>query len=208
MRHIEGQRAGLVATRHGIVFRDRELGRVDAHDLAAVFDVDVDISLAIGHAGLRLAAEWNRAHNFPGGGIDHRAVLGFGVEGVHALGRRVVQDGVGTLAHFHLVEHLQRLEVEDGEHVVAAAGDESAAQFRSERHAMNSGEVGDVAGGFQRLGVDHHDVSAAGDEQTIGIAVVGEVVPTAFAAEFDAVGQLVGLLSGCRNRNERSGRED
>ena len=69
---------------------------------------------------------------------------------------------------------------------------------------MDSGQVSNVAGGFQRLGVHHHDVRAAGDEQTIGIAVVGEVVPSAFAAEFDAIGELVRLLSGRGNRSYRS----
>ena len=65
-----------------------------------------------------------------------------------------------------------------------------------------------MAGHLQGLGVHHHDVRATGNEQTLGVSVVGEVVPTAFTAEFYAMGELEGFLSGCGNCSQRSRRED
>jgi len=46
---------------------------------------------------------------------------------------------------------------------------------------------------------------AASDEHAVRVGVVGEVVPSAFAAELHTVGKFEGLL--CRSGNHRDGEE-
>ena len=58
--------------------------------------------------------------------------------------------------------------------------------------------VRNVASHLQRLGVDHHHVAAPCDEQALTVLVVSEIVPSAFAAEFDALAYLELLLGNCR----------
>jgi hypothetical protein len=51
-------------------------------------------------------------------------------------------------------------------------------------------------------------VIAAGDEHTVGLWVVGEVVPSTFAAEFHAVREFERLLRCSRNHCDGDDRND
>ncbi len=110
------------------------------------------------------------------------------------LGVRIVNDGVGTGADLDLVGDLQRLEVEDGNAVIASVADEALVHVGDEGDAVNARQIGNVGDLLERVGVNDHDVRAAGDEQTVRTRLVGEVVPETFASELDGVGQFVLLL--------------
>ncbi len=60
---------------------------------------------------------------------------------------------------------------------------------------------------LQTFGVDNHDVAATRDKQPLAVLVVREVVPEAFTAELDAVGDFEFLLRESGDGRENSGRE-
>ena len=80
---------------------------VDFGNLAGVFDIYIDFALAVRRCKLGLAAERNGLDNFPGGGIDYGRILAAAVEGEYQFGERVVQNGVGIGAGFHLADDFE-----------------------------------------------------------------------------------------------------
>ena len=94
---VEGQAAGSIAA------GERPLGGelvgfgVEADDLALVFDVVEDRSLAIDGGELGLAGQRNGGDNLLRGGVDYGGVLAAAVEGPDGLRGRLKDDGVGVL---------------------------------------------------------------------------------------------------------------
>ena len=110
------------------------------------------------------------------------------------LGERIVEYRVRTLADLHAVQFLKRLQIEDGDGVVSAIADEAAAQLGRKSDAVNAGEIRNVAAHLQCIRVHHHHVAAPGDEQTLTVLVVVEIVPASFAAKLDGIDYLVLFL--------------
>src|SRR5882757_745234 len=107
------------------------------------------------------------------------------VKSEYALGRGIVQNGVGIFANvFYLAYERKRFQIEDADSAFAAVAGESAIELRSERDAVNAGRVRDVADRFAGIGVNHNDVGSSRDEEAPRIGVEREIVPSAFPAEF------------------------
>ena len=107
------------------------------------------------------------------------------VEGKHAFGHSVIKDGVGIFADiFHPGDELKRFQIEDADGTVFAVAGKSKVEFRSESDAVNARRLGDLAHRLAGIGVDHDDVTGAGDEKAAGVGIELEVVPTTLAANF------------------------
>ena len=59
---------------------------------------------------------------------------------------------------------------------------------------MGAMEAGDGADLFAGLGVDNHDLGAAGEVEAVGGGIDDQVVPAAIAADLPMVDDFVGLL--------------
>ena len=95
---IDRQSRGLFARFERPAARDDELVCVDLRQLARVFDVHVNMSLAVAHRELRLAAEGDGAGDGIRRGVDHRRVLAGCVEREDARRRWIEEDRVRTIA--------------------------------------------------------------------------------------------------------------
>ena len=82
---------------------------VEADDLALVFDVVEDRSLAIDGGELRLAGQGDGGDDFLRGGVDDRCVLAAAVEGPDRLGGRLEDDAVGVLVPAGMVATVARV---------------------------------------------------------------------------------------------------
>ena len=103
----------------------------------------------------------------------------------------IVDDAVGVGQRGDLAEGGVGFEVEDDDGAAAAAvGDEAAAGLGDDGYAVGDLLAGNVAEGFAGDGVDDQGVGAAGDEEAMAGGVDGEVVPSAFAADVEGVGDL------------------
>src|SRR5271157_1345960 len=176
VRLVKSQRTGILAWDHWPRVQHCEFGGVDLGDLTLVFDVDEDFSLFVGGGKLRFPTQRDRTHHFAGGCIHDRRIFAPRVESEHVLGEELVHDGVGPLADFDVVQFLERLQIEDGDAVVAAIADEAAVQLRCEGDPVDAGEVRDVTGDFEGGCVHHHHMRAAGDEQSVAVFVVVKVI--------------------------------
>jgi hypothetical protein len=167
-----------------------------------VFDVQVDLALAVGGRALRLARHRDRARHGSGLGVDGGDVLRSSVEREYAAGDRVVLDRIGVFARRHLAGRLEGLQVEHRDVVAATVADEPAVQRRDDRDAVDAGRVGNIAHDFARVQIGDDHMGIVGDVQTPGAAVDGHVVPAALAADLDFAEDVI---SGGRRENDRHG---
>ena len=97
-----------------------------------------------------------------------------------------------------LSDRLERLQVEDRHVVRAAVADESPIQLRRDGDAVDARRIGNVADDLARVEVDHRDVGRMGDVETTRGAIDRQVVPSAFATDFDFAERVV--TGGGRHR--------
>ena len=79
---------------------------------------------------------------------------------------------------------MKRFQVEDADGTVFAVAGKSTVKFRSESDAVNAWRIGDVADRLAGIGIDHDDMTGAGDEKPTGVGIELEVVPTTLSANF------------------------
>src|SRR6516225_2926966 len=75
-----------------------ECGGIEAEHHARVFNVDEDVTCAIGDGELRLARHRNGSDDGGGGGVDHGCIVAASVEGEDAMLRRLKEHGIGILS--------------------------------------------------------------------------------------------------------------
>ena len=99
----DGEAAGAVAGSDGIALGNQGVLGVDFDDLVLVFDVDVNVALAVDLRELGLTADGNRSgDDVVGLGVDRRGIAAAAVEGEDAMGDRLINDGVGIRAGLDL----------------------------------------------------------------------------------------------------------
>ena len=69
-------------------------------------------------------------------------------------------------------------------------------KFRRERDAVHAFGIGNFAGDFSGVHVEHDDFRAARNEQAARGGIEREVVPAAFAAERDLFQQMIAGRAG------------
>ena len=167
---------------------------------AFVFDVDVHVARAVGGGEFGLAVERDGSRDGSGGGVNGGGVFAAAVHGEDALGSGIVNDGVGIRAGLRAADDLQRLQIEDGDGAGASVGGEAAAEFGSERDAVDALGVGDFADNFAGVHVEDDDFCRARNKQAARGRIEVQVIPEAFAAERDFLQQMIA------GRPERGGR--
>src|ERR1019366_2839909 len=189
---VDGQ-AGWAFTRgkRGAARHDR-LGGVDLHNLAGIFDIDVEFAGAVHHAILRLLTDREGGYDLIVPGVDGGGVVAPAIHGEDALRLGLVADGIGILAaDGGLAGLFQRLEIEDGHGAGLPVGDEALADVAGHGDAVYAVQLGDLSDHLAGLDIhDFHDATVRG-EDTLRYRVHGEVIPAAGAAYFDFVEDLI-----------------
>ena len=99
----------------------------------------------------------------------------------------VIGDEVRILAArgHDLGERLERLQIEHAQRVVTPVTGIALAKVAGQRHAMNARRIRYFRKHDTFIGVHHLHTGAARDEQAVGGCVIGQVIPTAFAADIE-----------------------
>src|SRR5581483_2020899 len=186
---LDGQRAGI-----------------EGDDLAFVFKIDEDLSLAVGDGELRATLQGNGPYDLRAGRVNGGGVVAAAIKGEHAISRRVENDGVGAGADRHALHFLERVEVEDGDRIIASIAGKPAPQFWDKGDPMNAGGIGDLAHDNVLIYIQDGDAIETGDIETMRWAVNGEVIPAAFPTHSDLLDLVV--VGGFRRRErDAAGKE-
>ena len=113
---------------------------------------------------------------------------------------RLVNDRVGVLARLDLGLDGQRLDVENGDIIVAAIAGEPEPEIVGNRDPMHAGGAHNRADQLIGVGIDHLRLRAVRDIQAVVGVVHVRIVPAVPAADFDFRDDFV-----CRRRGEGSG---
>ncbi len=184
VRGVDRQtRGGFARSERPSVFDLESLG-VEFYERTFVFEVDEHFALAVGGAEFGASAERESADEFSGSGVDGRGSVGVAVEGEDALGKRIVNDGVGVFVRLDVTVGFERREIEDGDVRCMAVSGEALVKFVGESDAVNSLRIGNVADDCSLIGINDDDMSGTRDEETMCGRINFEIVPAAAAAQF------------------------
>src|SRR5882762_6166173 len=138
---VDREATGWLTTRQGPAFLDLKLVGIESKELVLVFQVHENCA-ALGACGkFWLAPERDRSRHFALGSVHGSRILAPRVECEHSLRRRIVKDGIRTIADFDLAERLQGFEVENADRVLAPVAGESLTEFRRQRDSVYPGRV-------------------------------------------------------------------
>ena len=190
---VEGKAGGGIAA-GGPGAEDSFGAGVDADDFALVFEVVENCALAIGDSKLRLAGEGDGGDDSVRDGVDDGDRLGAAVEGPDGLRGGLEDDAIGVGSGGDGGDDGEGRPVEGDDCVAAAIGDVAELAGGVERNAVDAVEAGDGANRFTGGGVDDVDLRAVGEVEAMRAGIGDEIVPSAFAADFPVVDDVVGLL--------------
>ncbi len=182
---VDGEAGRIFASGDRPGLDHRGFFRVDAGHFMGVFDVHEDRALPVGGGKLGLAGQRDVADHGVFHGIDGGGVLAASVKGEDPFAGFVVEDRVGILRAFQFdaCGFLERLKIEDRDGVLASVAGEALAQVLRQRDTVDARRVGDVTHHRALVGIDHHHVCAARDEQPLARGIEGQIVPAAVAAQ-------------------------
>ena len=167
-------------------------------DVVLVFDIDIDVALAIADGLFRRAAEIERADDGAVLGVDHGGVRGTVAEDPDALVERVEQDAVGAALHVDGLDRRQRFGVPHGDGFAAG---EAVIALGVDGGAARVG-VGDFAHWRERVQVEDRNAGAlpaARDVQAASHRIGIHVVEAAGAAHLGGLDHFVLGQSGGRD---------
>jgi serine/threonine protein kinase len=164
--------------------------RIEGDELTLVLDVHVDVSVPIGLRKLRLAAQWDAAHNSASAGVDGAGVFSAAtVECEDSFAGGIVEDGVRVFAgQVDPLYDLHLLQVEHIDRVLCA--EICGLEFGSKRDGVGVMRFADV-GKLLSAGVHHENMISAWDEDVAGGWIDAKIIPAALSAESDLCHQLV-----------------
>src|SRR5271157_6309477 len=183
MLRVHGDARGSIAGSERPSLGDLERLGVDFHYDAFVFEVVVDVTFAVRHGKLWLPVKLERPNHVAGGRVDGSRAAAAAVEGEHTLREGVVNDSVRARVGGGRTEHLERLEIENGNGVGAAVARETAAEIRSDGDAVDPLRVGNVAHHRIGIGVEDHDMGATRDVKPAPVRVHLQIVPTSITTQ-------------------------
>jgi hypothetical protein len=153
----------------------------------------VDLAGAIGLAEFGGRAEREGLDDLSGFGVDGGGVIASVVHGKYAFGFRLIADGVGILTRGWLAGLGERLEIEDGDTVGCAVGDETLVEIVGDGDAVNAVELRNGTDDLSGVGIDNFDAGVVGDVEAAVDAIHSHVIPASFAADFDLTKRLITL---------------
>ena len=183
---------------------------IEAHDLIFVFDVDEDRAFAIDGRKLRLAGQRDGGNDFLRSGIDDGDIIAAAVEGPDGLRGGFKNDAIGIGADGDSGDGRQGLAIEDDDGIAAAIGDVAKVAGIVESDAVSAVQAGDGADGLAGLRVDDFHARPVSDVEPMRGGVGEQIIPSAFAAEFPVIQNVVGLLrrDGKRSVGQRGNNND
>ena len=187
----------------GHLLSNRQRLRIDLHHLALVFDVDVDVALAIGRGELGLSFQRHGARQRSFLGVHRGGAGAAAVERENTLGCRIVNDAVRIHPGRNLAHLRERLHIENHHLVRRAIADESVIEFGRERDAMHQLQARDVAGHFAFLAIHHIHFGAVRNEHAARRGIGGQVIPEAIAGNTDFPDLMVAALRERSGQNEQ-----
>src|SRR5690349_3700922 len=137
--------------------------------------------MSIADSELWFASQSDRSVDRTGCDIDDGRVLASGIEGENTAGKGIIDRPVGARTDGDGARGLESRRIEDDNFVSGARRGESLAE--PDRDLMRAGDIGNVANGFIRLGVEDHHVAAMRDEQMPADAIECDRVPERVAAK-------------------------
>src|SRR5258705_13717683 len=174
---VHRQRGGGAARGEGPAILHFESLDVNVERFVFLFEIDVEIALAVGGSVFGAAAEINGAGNGAVGGIEDADAVAFAVHDVEALGERFVDDGVGLLAYFDFGKAFERFQVEGNDGIGFAGGDVAAAEFGGDGHTVGARSVWNGAHQGQRVRIHHVNLGGVSEVDAAGGFVVEEGRP-------------------------------
>src|SRR5271156_4028107 len=162
---VDGQAGRRFAGREWPGIFDLESPGVKFDERAFVLEIDEDLALAVGRGKFRVTAERNGADKLSRSGVHGRCGVGLTVESEDALGKWIVNCGVGALVRLSVAEDLEGSEVEDSGVSGAAVGGEPFVKFIGEGDSVDALSIGNISDDFSLIGVDDDDVSGARDKK-------------------------------------------
>src|ERR1700756_4576218 len=161
--HVHREGGGGAAWGEGPAILHFESFDVNVERFVFLFEIDVEIALAVGGAVFGPAAEINGAGNGAIGGVEDADAVAFAIHDVEALGERFVDDGVGLLAYFDFGKGFQRFQVKGNDGIGFDGGDVAAAEFGGDGHAVGARGVWNGAYEGQGIGVQNIHLRGVGD---------------------------------------------
>src|SRR5208282_2588722 len=152
---VERQAGGRGAGSEGPAVLHLQRVDINVQRLILLFEIDVKIALTVRHGEFGAAAKRDGAHHSAIGGVEHGDVLAVAVHYVDALGERLVDDGIGLLAHLDSRERLQRLQIEGHDGIGASSGNVAAPKFSSNGDAVDARRARNGADHGERVGIQH-----------------------------------------------------
>ena len=174
--------------------------RIQADDLASIFDIVEDDTLAIDSGKLRRAGQRNRRHHLARCRVDHRHIFAAPVEGPYRLRSRFKDDAVGVGSGRDSSYRGQRSAIKDHYRVAAAVRNVAKLARRIQRHAVRTVQPGD--GAYELAALCIHDIYAHATRQIEPVRrrIGQQIIPSTLAADLPVVNDFVRLLRGCIGR--------
>ena len=163
--------------------RNGHVLRVHHGYVGLVRNVHVDCAFAVARRLLRLSSQIKCPNHGTFLRVDHRGVRRHVAQHPHALIVRIKHDSVGTAVHVNRLDHLQSACVP---HRDRFCGGEPMVRFGID-HSAAGPHTGNRADRFKRIQVEDRQLAhrtTAWDIQTTAFDVGGNVIKTAFAANF------------------------
>src|SRR5665213_2149624 len=201
---IERESGALTALAGKVVVRGHgQRLRIHHRDVVLVFDIDIEVALAVGLALFRRAAQIDRARNRTVRSVNHRRIRRAVAQNPDAVVERIVEDAIGSALHIDLPDQRFRLRIPHRDRLAAAKAVTGLWRYR---RAMRA-DIRDFARRFQRVEVEHrHAAHGAGarDVKAASVAVGVDVVEPSVTANFGCFQYLIRpLLGHSQNRRDR-----
>src|SRR5271163_3706153 len=124
--------------------QDGRLSRIDLHDLAAVLEIYINPSGAIGRALLRFSTQWEALDYFVGFGIDVSGIVRPAIESENMFGGRLKTNRIRIHSCLWFADFGQRLEIENRDAVRLPIRNEPFPEFGRNGHSVNSMQLRDL----------------------------------------------------------------
>ncbi|CAB3809502.1 hypothetical protein LMG28138_06104 [Pararobbsia alpina] len=191
VRSVNGESRRLLAGRQRPLRQHLSRAGIDLHDLTLVFHVDEDVTLTVGHKRLRFATHLRGRDNLARRNVNRAHALVVPVADVNTLQRRHIQNPVRIWSRgLNGVDHLQRIEVDDGNRIRTAVGHKAELTILHEREAVRAVGVFDLTEQLAGMRIDHLNVVIAAHEQVMTHRIVRHIVPALGALQRIAPGHF------------------
>ena len=187
---IEGKARRCFAVAQRIVRGDLHGFGVNNSYVVFVFDIDINVPLAVGCSLFGCAAQINGADDIACLGVDHSSVGSRVTQYVNAPVERVIQHTVWIALRIDGLNYLQRLAIE---HRDGLTGREAVMRLGVHSCTVRA-DIGNLANGSERIEIEHVNPfsgAGAGDVEAAAIGIGVDIIEAAVAADFHCLQHAV-----------------